>query len=78
MRAKRAQGGLRGDPDFTAQVRMSRRTIWCAWGSMRHEDRNGRVRQDVARCSAEDHLAQPALGIRSLDQQVAAKRVRGL
>src|SRR5215472_14180222 len=37
---------------------------------MRHQDRQGRICQDVPGGSAENHLSQPALGIGALDQQV--------
>jgi hypothetical protein len=39
--------------------------------SMRHQDRQGRIGKDVAGGSAENHLPQSALGIGTLDQQVA-------
>ena len=45
--------------------------------SMRHQDRQGRMGEDVAGGAAEDHLPQAALGIGALDQQVALPR-RGL
>src|SRR6516164_4701994 len=41
--------------------------------SVCHEDRQGCIGKNVASCPAEDHLAQPALGIGALDQQVAAE-----
>ena len=44
--------------------------------SMRHQDRQGRMREDVAGGAAEDHLPQAALGIGALDQQVALPRRR--
>ena len=44
--------------------------------SMRHQDRQGRMRKDVAGGAAEDHLPQAALGIGALDQQVALPRRR--
>src|SRR5579875_1009998 len=44
---------------------------------MGHQDRQRRRRDDVARRAAEDHLAQPALGIGALDQEIGAE-ARGL
>ena len=41
---------------------------------MRHQDRQGRICQDVPGGSAENHLSQPALGIGALDQQVTLQR----
>ena len=41
---------------------------------MRHQDRQGRICQDVPGGSAENHLSQPALGIGALDQQVTLER----
>jgi hypothetical protein len=43
---------------------------------MRHQDRQGRICQDVPGGSAENHLSQPALGIGALDQQVTLQRRR--
>ena len=37
---------------------------------MCHQDRNGGFAQDVPRGAAEDHLAQPALGVGALDDQI--------
>src|SRR5258707_12274079 len=44
---------------------------------IRHQHRQGRVRQDVARRAAEYHLAQTALGVGALDEEVAVERLRG-
>src|SRR3954469_887303 len=41
--------------------------------SVRYQDRQGGRRQDMAGGPAEDHLAQPALRIGSLDQEVGAQ-----
>src|SRR6185437_2472455 len=63
------------------------RLAWHRWGSdrapgrasavprsVRHEDRQGRVAEDVTGGAAEDHLPQTALRIGALDEQVAAER----
>src|SRR5215470_7175199 len=44
---------------------------------IRHQHRQGRVRQDMARGAAEYHLAQTALGVGALDEEVAVERPRG-
>ena len=41
--------------------------------SMRHQHRKLGVGEDVARGAAEDHLAQPALGVGAFDEEVAAE-----
>ena len=41
---------------------------------MRHQDRQTGFRQDMAGRPAEDHLAQPAVRIGALDQQIGAER----
>src|SRR6185437_13509459 len=40
--------------------------------SMRHQDRQGGICQDVTRGSAEHHLPQAALRVGAFDQQIAA------
>src|SRR5262249_44657663 len=40
---------------------------------VRHEHGQHGVAEDVARGAAEDHLAQPALGIGALDEKIAAE-----
>jgi len=40
---------------------------------MRHQDRQGRMGQDVAGGTAENHLPHPALGIGPLDQQIGSR-----
>src|SRR5712671_4102949 len=44
---------------------------------IRHQHRQGRVRKDVARRAAKYHLAQTALGVGALDEEVAVERMRG-
>src|SRR5437660_8826339 len=41
-----------------------------------HQHRQGRVRQDMARRATEYHLAQTALGVGALDEEVAVERLR--
>jgi hypothetical protein len=43
---------------------------------MRHQDRHHRIFKDVTCRSAKDHLAQAALGVGSLDEEIAADRGR--
>src|SRR5579871_3467426 len=43
--------------------------------SVRHQYRQGGTGQDVARGAAEDHLAQAALSVGALDEEVAAERL---
>ena len=45
-------------------------------GSVRHQHRQGGVPEDVTGGAAEDELAQPALGVGALDEQVAIQRLR--
>src|SRR5258707_7733631 len=59
-------------------------SIWLVWdtcrtdrASIRHQHWQGRVRQDMARRASEYHLAQPALGIGALDEEIATERLRG-
>jgi hypothetical protein len=44
--------------------------------SMRHQNRQGGIGEGIPGRAAEDHLAQAALCVRGLDQQVAAERHR--
>src|SRR5215213_1181661 len=46
--------------------------------SMRHQHRQLGVSQDMARLAPKNHLAQAALGVGALDQEVAAERAGAL
>src|SRR4051794_31388514 len=46
--------------------------------SMRHQHRKLGISQNVARLTPKNHLAQAALGVGALDQEVAAERAGAL